>query len=240
MTFHAAKPGLWINPGKLHAGELTTIEIGIPRGAPATSDIGLIVDGVLDALPRRTARSTKFTSGHVVVVGGSAGLTGAPAMTSLAAMRAGAGYVTACVPESLRAILDTQLMEVMTRGLPDEDGSLTPAGACAVMEAAHARGRWRSARGSVAILAACSWRVSWRASRRSPLVLDADGLNAHAGPLAELAVRDAPTVLTPHAGELGAAARDRQRTGRARATVSTLARRLSRPVRSSCSRATTR
>jgi ADP-dependent NAD(P)H-hydrate dehydratase / NAD(P)H-hydrate epimerase len=202
VSFHAAKPGLWINPGKLHAGELTTIEIGIPRGAPATSDIGLIVDGVLDALPRRTARSTKFTSGHVVVVGGSAGLTGAPAMTSLAAMRAGAGYVTACVPESLRAILDTQLVEAMTRGLPDERGALSPQALPAAMEAlaradslALGPGLGRDP-GSV--------QLARELARQSPLptVLDADGLNAHAGALAELALRDAPTVLTPHAGEL--------------------------------------
>ncbi|MGC2372546.1 MAG: NAD(P)H-hydrate epimerase, partial [Solirubrobacteraceae bacterium] len=195
VTFHAAKPGLWINPGKLHAGELTTIEIGIPRGAPATSAIGLIVDGVLDVLPRRTARSTKFTSGHVVVVGGSAGLTGAPTMTSLAAMRAGAGYVTACVPESLRAILDTQLVEAMTRGLPDERGALSPQALPAAMEAlaradslALGPGLGRDP-GSV--------QLARELARQSPLptVLDADGLNAHAGALAELALRDAPTVL---------------------------------------------
>ena len=42
VTFHAAKPGLWIYPGKGHAGEIDTIDIGIPRGAPGASDIGLI------------------------------------------------------------------------------------------------------------------------------------------------------------------------------------------------------
>ncbi len=127
-TFHVAKPGLWIHPGKDHAGKTETIEIGIPRGAPSTSQVGLICNSVLRTLPIRAASSTKFTSGHVVVVGGSRGLTGAPAMASLAAMRAGAGYVTACVPESLREILDVQLMELMTRGLPDERGGSHPRG----------------------------------------------------------------------------------------------------------------
>jgi hydroxyethylthiazole kinase-like uncharacterized protein yjeF len=202
VTFHVAKPGLWIRPGKGHAGDVTTIDIGIPRGAPVSADVGLIAGCVLDALPRRTAGSTKFTSGHVVVVGGSAGLTGAPAMTALAAMRAGAGYVTALVPESLRAILDVQLIEVMTRGLPDQQGALTSDGLSTAMEQlaradalALGPGLGRDPR---------TVKLARELARHSPVatVLDADGLNAHAGALAELAFRDAPTVLTPHAGEL--------------------------------------
>jgi NAD(P)H-hydrate epimerase len=202
VTFHAAKPGLWIHPGKRHAGETVTIDIGIPRGAPASTAIGLIDGSVLDVLPHRTARSTKFTSGHVVVVGGSPGLTGAPAMTSLAAMRAGAGYVTACVPESLRSILDAQLMEAMTRGLPDELGSLTPAGLSGAMEPLERAGAL--ALGPGLGRDPRSARLARELARRSRVatVLDADGLNAHVGCLAELASREAPTVLTPHAGEL--------------------------------------
>ncbi|MFZ1155928.1 MAG: NAD(P)H-hydrate dehydratase [Solirubrobacteraceae bacterium] len=202
VSFHASKPGLWINPGKGYAGDITTIDIGVPRGAPAVGQVGLIEGSVLNALPRRTARSTKFTSGHVVVVGGSRGLTGAPAMTALAAMRTGAGYVTACVPASLREILDTQLMEAMTRPLPDEQGALTVEGLSEAMESlaradalALGPGLGRDPR---------SMQLARELMRRSPIgtVLDADGLNAHAGCLSDLALRDAPTVLTPHAGEL--------------------------------------
>jgi NAD(P)H-hydrate epimerase len=75
-TFHVAKPGLWIHPGKGYAGEVDVIDIGIPRGAPGASDTGLIRDDVLDVLPSREAGSTKFSSGHVIVVGGSRGLMG--------------------------------------------------------------------------------------------------------------------------------------------------------------------
>ena len=202
VTFHAAKPGLWVHPGKRHAGDVVTIDIGIPRGAPGSADIGLIEGSVLGALPRRAAGSTKFTSGHVVVVGGSRGLTGAPAMAALAAMRAGAGYVTVCVPESLQGILDVQLMEVMTRGLPDEHGGLTPDGLSTAMD--------QLARAGALALGPGLGRdprtveLARVLARHSPIatVLDADGLNAHAGALAELALRGAPTVLTPHAGEL--------------------------------------
>jgi ADP-dependent NAD(P)H-hydrate dehydratase / NAD(P)H-hydrate epimerase len=201
-TFHAAKPGLWIYPGKGHAGEIEVIDIGIPRGAPGASEIGLIRDGVLSSLPSRAAASTKFSSGHVLVVGGSRGLMGAPAMASLAALRAGAGYVTACVPESLRQILDVQLLEVMTLGLEDANGALTHGGLAAIEDSlgragclALGPGLGRDPR---------SVRFARELAREAPLalVLDADGLNAHAGSLIELAVREAPTVLTPHTGEL--------------------------------------
>jgi hydroxyethylthiazole kinase-like uncharacterized protein yjeF len=202
VTFHAAKPGLWIHPGKSFAGETDTIEIGIPRDAPGASEVGLIRDSVLEALQSRAADSTKFTSGHVVVVGGSRGLTGAPAMASLAAMRAGAGYVTACVPASLQGILDTQLMEVMTYGLPDERGALTPEGLPAVMGLLTRAGAL--ALGPGLGRDPHSARFARELAREAPLalVLDADGLNAHTGSLAQLADRQAPTVITPHAGEL--------------------------------------
>ncbi|MBV9415054.1 MAG: NAD(P)H-hydrate epimerase, partial [Solirubrobacterales bacterium] len=100
-TFHAAKPGLWIEPGKTHAGEVSVIDIGIPPAGPAEPRIGLIADRVVDGIPRRGRASTKFAAGSVLVCGGSRGLTGAPCLASESAMRAGAGYVTACVPASL-------------------------------------------------------------------------------------------------------------------------------------------
>jgi hydroxyethylthiazole kinase-like uncharacterized protein yjeF len=204
VTFHAAKPGLWINPGKGYAGELETIDIGIPRGAPMEATIGLIEPSVLEALPRRKASWTKFKSGHVLVVGGSRGLTGAPRMAALASMRAGAGYVTACVPASLQAILATGgTPEMMTRGLPDEDGSATAEGTARVLEATERGGALAlgpglgRADGAVALARTLAHEAS------VAMVLDADGLNAHAGRLRDLKRREAPTVLTPHAGELG-------------------------------------
>ncbi len=223
VTFHAAKPGLWIHPGKAHAGRLETIDIGIPRGAPdgrggrpsapggdGRTDprepvaIGLIDPAVLDGLPRRGADSTKFSSGHVLVAGGSHGLTGAPRMAACAAMRAGAGYVTACVPASLQTIVASGgPPELMTRGLPDEDGGFSAGGVDSVLEAAKRGGALAlgpglgHSDGAVAFARRLAHEVD------VALVLDADGLNAHAGCLIELAARSAPTVLTPHAGELG-------------------------------------
>jgi NAD(P)H-hydrate epimerase len=203
VTFHAAKPGLWIRPGKGHAGEVETVDIGIPRGAPDATSIGLIEASVLALLPRRGASSTKFTSGHVLVAGGSRGLTGAPTMSARAAMRAGAGYVTACVPSSLQAILASSgTPELMTIGLPDEDGALTAEGVGEVLRAAERGGALALGPGLGRGEGAVAFARTLAREARVALVLDADGLNAHAGRLEELATRRAATVLTPHAGEL--------------------------------------
>jgi hydroxyethylthiazole kinase-like uncharacterized protein yjeF len=204
VTFHAGKPGLWIAPGKTHAGEVHTIDIGIPRGTPSEATIGLIEPSVLDRLPRRGASSTKFISGHVLLAGGSRGLTGAPRMAAEAAMRAGAGYVTAFVPESLQAILATAgPPELMTRGLPDEDGGLTADGVQDVLDATSRGGALALGPGLGRSGGAVQFARELAREAKVALVLDADGLNAHAGCLGELAGRTAPTVLTPHAGELG-------------------------------------
>jgi ADP-dependent NAD(P)H-hydrate dehydratase / NAD(P)H-hydrate epimerase len=201
-TFHAPKPGLWINPGKRHAGDVRVIDIGTPHGAPVEPTVGLISPAVRDQVPRRGAGSTKFSEGAVMVVGGSRGLTGAPSLASEAAARAGAGYVTACIPASLSLIFEVRLLEAMTRALPDDDGSLVPAAAEQVRSAAE--------RADALVLGPGLGRTDptqelardLAARVQVPLLLDADGLNAHAGRLDSLASRAAATVLTPHAGEL--------------------------------------
>ncbi len=200
-ALHAAKPGLWIAPGKGYAGRVRVLDIGVPSGAPVAVDIGLIHPTVLSLIPRRGAASTKFASGHVLVAGGSAGMTGAPCLAAEAAMRAGAGYVTACIPRTLSLVFETRLLEVLTRALPDDRGALTEAGVEQVLELGERGGALVLGPG----LGRGGERFARELARRSelPLVLDADGLNAHAGRLAELAGRTAPTVLTPHAGELG-------------------------------------
>ena len=205
-TFHAGKPGLWIAPGKGRAGAVTVVDIGIPDGGPAppgSAPIGLIGERVRDEIPSRGSESTKFAAGAVLVCGGSVGLTGAPCLVSEAAMRAGAGYVTALVPESLNPIFELRLLEVMTVALPDHEGALTPEGTALVLE--------RTARAGALVLgpglgrAPGAVELARRVAQRADLalLLDADGLNAHAERLESLAQRAAPTVLTPHAGELG-------------------------------------
>jgi ADP-dependent NAD(P)H-hydrate dehydratase / NAD(P)H-hydrate epimerase len=204
-TFAAAKPGLWIKPGKACAGAIRVVDIGIPPGAPvAPPDVGLIHDAsVLALVPRRRPGWTKFTSGHVLVAGGARGLSGAPCLAAEAAQRAGAGYVTACVPASLETIFEIRLLEVMTRGLPDDEGAHTEAGAEQVLELSVRGGALVAGPGIGRSDGAAAFVRRLVREAAVPVLLDADGLNAHAGDLGALASRSAATVLTPHEGELG-------------------------------------
>jgi NAD(P)H-hydrate epimerase len=202
VTFAAAKPGHWIAPGKQHTGELRVIDIGIPRGAPVTPDVGLLTERVHALVPGREPSATKFTSGHVVVAGGSRGLTGAPCLASEAAMRAGAGYVTALVPASLELVVETRLVEVMSRGLRDDGGALAPDTAGEALDLVARAGALVAGPGLGRSDGAFAFVRELAARAPVPLLLDADGLNAHAGALDSLAARTPPTVLTPHAGEL--------------------------------------
>jgi hydroxyethylthiazole kinase-like uncharacterized protein yjeF len=203
VTFHGAKVGHYVAPGKWATGELIVAPIGIPSGAPGPAAAGVIDPAVLDLLPRRGARSTKFTSGQVTIAGGSRGLTGAVRMSSTAAIRAGAGYATVAVPADLEPAFEAAEVEVMSRGIHGPEGRLGTIGIDALLAAYE-----RAAAGvlgpglgrdedSLALARAIVPRID------APLVVDADGLNAFAGSLAYLAAREAPTVLTPHAGELG-------------------------------------
>ena len=201
-TFNAGKPGLWIEPGKTHAGDVNVIDIGIPAGGPVEPRAGLISARVMASVPRRGRESTKFAVGSLLVCGGSPGLTGAPCMASESAMRAGAGYVTACIPGSLSPVFGSKLLEVMTISLPDTDGSLEPRGVEQVLERADRSDAIALGPGLGRTDGAQEFARQLAAAAPVPLLLDADGLSAHAGALFLLADREAGTVLTPHAGEL--------------------------------------
>jgi ADP-dependent NAD(P)H-hydrate dehydratase / NAD(P)H-hydrate epimerase len=203
VTFHRAKLGHWIAPGKTHTGELRVAEIGIPAGAPGEPAGGVIADRVLALAPRRAPNTSKFDSGQVLVVGGSRGLTGAVCMAAEAAIRVGAGYATVAVPADLEPIFEVKLTEVMSRGFAGAEGRLAAGSADAILEAAE--------RAAAVVLGPGlgrdedSLQLARALARRieAPLLIDADGLNAHAEGLDSIAERPAPTVLTPHAGELG-------------------------------------
>jgi NAD(P)H-hydrate epimerase len=203
VTFHAPKAGLYLAPGAFHAGGVETVAIGISRGAPEPQGLGLISERVLAGYPRRGSDGSKFTSGVVVVAGGARGLTGAPTMAALAAQRAGAGYVQVAVPAAAQAVIELRLLEAMTRGLPDEDGAHTPAGVGDLAAMAARAGAVVLGPGIGRSEAAAGFAREAAQALEVPLLIDADGLNAHAGRLESLRGRRAPTLLTPHAAELG-------------------------------------
>jgi len=203
VSFHGAKVGHCVAPGKWHTGELRVAPIGIPAGAPAKPAAGAIGSAVLDLAPRRGPRSTKFSSGQVTIAGGSRGLTGAVQMSSRAAIRAGAGYATVAVPVDLEPIFEQGQPEVMSVGCPGGDGCLVPASAKAVLRAFEPAAAGVLGPGLGRDPGSVELAREVLGAIEAPLVLDADGLNAFAGELGRIAAREAATVLTPHAGELG-------------------------------------
>ncbi len=196
VTFGAAKVGLAVAPGRFHAGSVHIAPIGL---RPREHEHALVPASALLDVPRKGATSTKYSAGSVLVVGGSRGLTGAPMLTALAAFRADAGYVAVAAPESTLPVLEARLLEVVKRPLPEDTaGRLLPRAADAVLEAAEKAdavalgpGLGRSD-GTVELVRILLERLEL------PVVLDADGLFG-----LEPFARAAPTVLTPHSGELG-------------------------------------
>jgi ADP-dependent NAD(P)H-hydrate dehydratase / NAD(P)H-hydrate epimerase len=203
VSFHAAKLGQRIAPGKGCTGELRVAPIGIPGGAPGEAAGGEIEAAVLALAPRRGPHSTKFSSGQVAIAGGSRGLTGAVRMAALAAIRAGAGYATVAVPADLEMVFELAQPEVMSVGCPGGDGCLVPASAKAVLRTFDGAAAGVFGPGLGRDPGSFELGREVVARIEAPLVLDADGLNAFAGRLGDLRERKAATILTPHAGELG-------------------------------------
>jgi NAD(P)H-hydrate epimerase len=157
----------------------------------------------LPTLPERARDAHKGDFGRVLIVAGSTGMTGAGCMAARAAQRAGAGLVTLAVPAPLNLAVESQLMSVMSRPLPDDDGSvLGPAGARAVIN-------WAEEFDAIALGPGLGRaRKTEQTVRRLcreldvPMVIDADGLNALAGAPGVLRGADSPRLLTPHPGEM--------------------------------------
>ena len=134
----------------------------------------------------------------MLVVGGSRGLTGAPMLAALAAFRADAGYVAVAAPESTLPVLESRLLEAVKRPLPeDSSGRLLPRSADAILEAAEKADAVAIGPGSAGATGRSSSCGSCSSSSTLPVVLDADALWE-----LEPFARAAPTVLTPHSGEL--------------------------------------
>jgi hydroxyethylthiazole kinase-like uncharacterized protein yjeF len=208
VTFAWPKIGLFLYPGAENVGELVVVDIGIPHDLldeVVESDMYTVdEDDVAALFPQRSPLAHKGECGRVLVVAGSTGLTGAAALCSRSAMRAGAGVVTLGVPAGLNPILEVKLSEVMTMPLPDKDGGHLGEGAMeAVLEASA--GYDVLAVGPGLGTAPETHAVVAGLLRRSekPVVLDADGINCAAMDPACLEDREGPTILTPHPGELG-------------------------------------
>ena len=201
VTFHGRKVGLAVAPGRFHAGDVEVADIGLEHGSTLHHRAGA---GVLAHIPRRAPWDSKYTAGAVLVVGGSTGLTGAPILAAAAALRARAGVALHCVPARIYPVVASRTLEVMTHACPDDgEGNLTPEAAGAILELARRSRAVALGPGLGRSAGAAQLARVLLEQLDLPIVVDADGLFALAGHLDWVFSRDAPTVLTPHAGELG-------------------------------------
>ncbi len=120
-TFGSLKTGLLCNQGREYSGRVSVVDIGIPKQviSDPRHTIRLVkIEDVRNVLPKRSLQANKYTTGKIFILAGSRGLTGAAALTSLAALRTGAGAVLLGTPDSVYPILARKLTETMVLPLP--------------------------------------------------------------------------------------------------------------------------
>jgi NAD(P)H-hydrate epimerase len=206
VTFAALKIAHVLPPAALACGEVVVTDLGVPAWLveEAAGAFELLVgEELAGLLPARSPAAHKGDLGHLLVVAGSPGKSGAAILAARAAVRLGAGLVTVAVPEPLLTAVEVGSVESMSLPLPaDEHGCLRAdaleallgaASHCTAAAVGPGLGTSGQTPGAIRALAAAT---------DLPLVLDADGVNAFAGVASTLQGRRGPTVLTPHPGEL--------------------------------------
>ncbi len=211
LALGTPKIGLALEPGRSLAGRVCAARIGIAESIPGEeASEGVGAAGLWsryrasDVLPERNPDGHKGNFGHVLVVGGSKGMSGAAALAASAALRSGAGLVTVGCPAGLNDVLEAQCTEAMTASLPEtRDGSLAESGVEAALALAGKRDVVALGPGIGRSLQSGAFVRELAMAVGVPLVVDADGLNAFEGASAALQARSASTILTPHPGEAG-------------------------------------
>lgn len=156
----------------------------------------------LPTIPKRKPATHKGDYGHVLVVAGSVGMTGAASLAAEAALRSGAGLVTLACPWGTWQVLASQLREVMVRPVGPKDAACwTPQAAPEIEGLARSHASVLAMGPGMGRSKETGELITKLASLELPLVLDADGLVAFEGKTEGLSKRLAPTVLTPHPGE---------------------------------------
>lgn len=203
-TFGFAKIGQVLHPGVRHCGRLAVVDIGLaPEAIAAQAPRAALLEAaqVGRLVPVRQPDAHKGDAGHVLVIAGSFGKTGAAQLAARAAGRAGAGLVTVVAPASLYPVYAAGALEVMTEALPDDDGRIR-----------FDERRLRSLlEGKTAVVIGpglgthegAERTVRWLlASSELPIVVDADAITVLARDPSDLRTSRAHPVLTPHPGEM--------------------------------------
>ncbi|MBN1858368.1 NAD(P)H-hydrate dehydratase [Candidatus Bipolaricaulota bacterium] len=205
VAMHFLKPAHILYPARGLCGRIGIACVAYPEHVLAAVDPIAVVPGLetlVSFLPERPETAHKGRFGHVLVVAGSRGLTGAAILCCRAALRAGAGLVTLACPGSLEPVFETTLPEVITVPLPERDGVLVSVETARFRDVlatadALAVGPGLSRHPSLApIVARLVTEV------RVPLVLDADGLWPFGAHPERIAHAQGERILTPHPGEM--------------------------------------
>ncbi len=207
VTFTALKPALVLPPAAQNAGRVVVAPIGSPAGLLENPEFKMqLIDAeqVRKALPPRARDSHKGTYGHVYVVAGSRGKSGAALMTGMAALRSGAGLVTLWLPESLQREVVGKFPELMIEPI-SETKEGTPD-----LHAAEKVLSYADQADALVVGPGVTTQTETRQAirellRRSPVpvVLDADGINAFASDAGSLRNDNGRAVIiTPHPGEM--------------------------------------
>ncbi len=205
-TFAFAKTGHVQQPGASLTGELHVVDIGIPPHIARKIDPRqrlLHPEHLRDIISERPPDIHKGGTGHVFVLAGAPGKSGAAAMTAMSALRAGAGLVTLGTPKSLMPAMEPQVLEAMTVGLRETaEGRLSEEAGDQVLDLLEGMRCLALGPGIGTDPATC--RLVHRLVQESPVpvVIDADGLNNLAEEPEILINTHAPVILTPHPGEM--------------------------------------
>lgn len=207
ITFGIPKLGLYLFPGRNYAGKIEIIDIGFPE--PLVSGEGL-KSGIIERtdiaplFPERQRDTHKGSYGHLLVVAGSRGKTGAAIMASTAAFRSGAGLVTLATSKNLLPIFEMMLTEVMTEPLSEaEKWSMGENAFGEILKMAEDKSALAIGPGIVPTPIATKVLAGLIEELRQPIVIDAGGIDAIVANPDVLKRAKGVRIITPHPGEMG-------------------------------------
>ncbi len=207
VTFGLAKRGHFLYPGADYTGKLFIEDIGFPRTLLESGRIKVRLPekkDVLALLPERLKNTHKGSYGHVLLIAGSRGKTGAALMAARACLRTGAGLVTIGVPESLVDTFQSRVTEEMILPLSDKgNGTLSIKAFNKIQDFLAKSGDVLAIGPGLSVdneISALLCKLITKS--KAPLVIDADGLNALRNNTMVLKKSRTPIILTPHPGEM--------------------------------------
>jgi len=205
-TFGFAKAGHFLGNARAFTGHLKVMDIGIPDYIAASCPPRLQVlqpSTIAPLFPPRDTHGHKGTWGHVMIIAGSRGKSGAAILAANAAVAAGTGLVTLAVPDAINDTVETCTLEAMTAPLPDGGkGYLTYTALDTIQDLARNKSALALGPGLGTHEDTRKLVTALVEKTDLPLILDADALNCIAPDPSLLKKRKAPTILTPHPGEM--------------------------------------